>query len=248
MKLLAKLKVLVSYCSEFFRESWFEFNMKVFIICIVTLAFIASSLAATTAAEVQEEFSQLINVTIPTKMEFVKNELVKRILESITPYDEGFVAARQIVVDKLSQMGSSVVLIVKKYDNIIAAAVNGMSKAFAEEVLKTEYNYLLKSFFSPLIASVTIQNRQINATLSTFPAGSKCWNEYKAKFEQKYNLFVENFLINTQAFTKFDIEVDLQMEPFIHLISKYEAAVWPECNGQYDAKCFAEYVSFYTKI
>jgi hypothetical protein len=64
-------------------------------------------------------------------MNFVKNELIERILVSIKP---GFVAARGSVVVKLSQMGSTVELIVKKYDLIISDAINGMNMAFGETV------------------------------------------------------------------------------------------------------------------
>lgn len=133
--------------------------------------------------------------------------------------------------------------ILKKFDQLFIEVNESLEMAFSESALQYEFVLILLYSISPIISLVTLQKHHIEKFLTEDPEGSKCWIEYKEKFENIFNSLAEEILNKTQTLTDFDETLKPKTAEFQFLVDKYHAAVIIECIGKFP-KCYEDYVSF----
>jgi hypothetical protein len=217
--------------------------MKAFVSIVALLAIIAGSSAASTSAQVNAEFSTLINITIPKTMNATEFNLTAGVLTSLEPYELGYGYSRITLVEKMKQIGNLVTGTVQKYDQLITECVQAINSTFIRRVIDPEYTSFMTNLQKPIIDLLTAQKTKIYATLSKYPAGTKCWNNYTSKFEDVYESFLQGFLTQAQALTSFSKVITSEIDKFIDIFVKFEAAVRKDCGGK-AMSCYADYVSF----
>lgn len=213
--------------------------MKVLIFSLVALTFFANSAAS--AVDIQADFNQLINRTIDAKIAKLETELVLSLREKV---DHAFHVVHVIYFDKLNELSSVNMALLEKYLKTVGDAIDGVNKTFASSLLKTNFNTLLTNIKAPVLVLVTAQKNQTQSALVKYPESSKCWDEFKVKFEEKYKLFADGFHMKDQEFMTFNTTVTAEIKVIEGYVNKYFEESRIECGDKY-AKCFEDYVSLF---